>query len=106
MPLGNYVILKADTPERMHFTDHHIEIRPITDSLTRRTTPKNVALFDVDRLDGQPVNAQFSILAEGLYAKFETYLKDNLYRNYEFIVTQRGFGFQTRYTVEAIPLGK
>ena len=106
MPLGNYVILTQDTPERMHFTDHRLETRTITDSLTLKPTPKNVALFTVDRLNGQPVAAQFSVMAETLYAKFEAYLKDNLYRNYEFIVTQRGFGFQTRYTVEAIPLTK
>ena len=106
MPLGNYVILKADTPERMHFTDHRIEVRTITDSVTRGPKPVNCLVFTVDRLNGQEVNAQFSTMAETLYAKFEAYLKDNLYRNYEFIVTQRGFGFQTRYTVEAIPLSK
>ena len=104
MPLGNYVILKPDTGERMHFVEHRIEPRTVTDNVTLRPKAVNVLVLSVDRLNGQAVAAQFSTMSETLYAKLEAYLAGNVYRNYEFIITQRGTGFQTRYTVEAIPL--
>ena len=103
MPLGNIVMLKPDNPERMHFFDHRIETRTITDPVTRQPKLSNVLVMLVDRLDGAVVNAQFSTLAETLYAKLEPYLTGKLYQQYEFIVTQRGTGFTTKYTVENLP---
>ncbi len=104
MPLGNYVILQDGVPERVHLVAHTLELRDVTDSRTLLPTKKNVAIFNVDRLNGQPVTAQLSVMAEGLYAKLEAYLPGQLYRGYEFIITKRGTGFTTRFSVEAIPL--
>ena len=106
MPLGNYVILQSGIPERMHFTDDHIEVRTVTDNVTLKPKQVNVLLFSVDRLNGAAVAAQFSTMSESLYAKFAAYLTYKLYRNYDFIVTQNGTGYTTRYTVQAIPLTK
>jgi hypothetical protein len=105
-PLGNYVILQSGVPERMHFTDDHIEVRTVTDNVTLKPKQVNVQIFSVDQLNGAQVAAQFSTMSESLYAKFAAYLPNQLYRNYDFIVTQNGTGYTTRYTVQAIPRTK
>jgi len=103
MPLGNYVILKTDVPERMHFAGHRIEARTVTDNVTLKPKEVNVLVMTVDRLNGAAVAAQFSTMSESLYAQLEPYLKDWLYKNYEFIIVQRGHGYQTKYSVDIIP---
>ena len=105
-PLGNYVMLQQGTPERMHFSEIHTETRTVTDGVTGKSKPVQMMVATVDKHNGVAVNAQFTTMSEGLYAKFEAYLPDNLYRNYDFIVTQNGMGYTTRYTVTAIPLTK
>ena len=104
MPLGNIVILQAEVPERMHWTEHVIVDRDTTDPNTGRPTTRKILEFTVDRLNGVSVNAKFSTMAETLYAQLEPYLPNSVYRGYEFIVTKRGSGYRTKYTVDKIPL--
>ena len=103
MPLGNIVILEAGTPERMHFVDHIVVDRDITDPLTGRPGTRKVLEFSVDRLNGLPASAKFSTMSESLYGMFEPFLVGKLYRGYEFIVQKRGSGYQTKYTVDKLP---
>jgi hypothetical protein len=103
MVLQNYVILQAGAPARMHFYDHIIEVRTITDALTRQPQNRNVLVMEVDQLNGQPVSSKFSTMSEKLAGQFAAYLPDKTYRNYDFMITQRGKDFQTTYTVTAIP---
>lgn len=102
--LQNTIILEDGIPARLHFTDHHIESRTITEALTGRPVPRNTLVLDVDRLDGAPVQAILTTMAEGLAGQLEPYLKDKSYRTYEIIITQRGFGFTRKWTVQFIPL--
>ena len=104
MPLGNIVILEVGIPERMHFASHVIADRDITDPSTGRPGIRKVLEFSVDKLNGQPANAKFSTMSETLYAQLEAYLPNGIYRGYEFIVTKRGSGYRTKYTVDKIPL--
>lgn len=104
MVLQNIVTLTQSVPARMHFTDHAIENRTITDPVTLRPSPRQVLVFEVDRLNGQVVTAKFSTMAATLADQFAAYLPDKLYRGYEFLITVRGTGFQTKYTVEKIPI--
>jgi hypothetical protein len=103
MVLQNYVILQQGIPARMHFYDHIIEARTITDPLTRQPQNRNVLVFEVDQLNGQPVSSKYSTMSEKLAGQFGAYLPDKTYRNYDFMITQRGFRFETSYTVTAIP---
>jgi hypothetical protein len=103
MVLQNYVILEDGKPARLHFTDHTIEKRTVTDPNTGRPGIRNVLVFNVDRLDGRAVDARYSTMAEKLAAQFEPYLKDKAYRSYEIIITQNGEGFQRRWSVQFIP---
>jgi hypothetical protein len=101
--LVNHVILENGIPSRLHFTDHRIERRTITEPGTGQTVIRQVLAFTVDRLDGRAVEAELSTMAEKLAGQFEPYLKDKSYRNYEVIITQIGEGFQRRWTVQFIP---
>ncbi len=104
MPLGNYVIFDEGVPERLHFSDHQKRVKTITDPQTGRPRTINAVDFTVDRLNGQPVVSTLSIIQEGLYASIEPYLKERQYLAYDFIITKRGTGYQTKWTVEVIPL--
>jgi hypothetical protein len=87
----------------MHFTDHHIERRTITDPNTGLPSIRNVLVFDVDRLNGASVGALFSTMAEKLAMQFEPYLADKSYSKYEVIITQSGEGFLRKWMVQFIP---
>jgi hypothetical protein len=104
MVLQNYVILEDGKPARLHFTDHTIERRVITDAKTLQPVARQTLVLHVDRLDGRAVEASLSTMAKGLADQFEPYLKDKAYRNYEVLITQRGDEFQRRWTVMFIPL--
>jgi hypothetical protein len=45
-------------------------------------------------------------MSENLANQFRAYLDKQLYRRYDFLITMRGTGYQTKYTVEAIPIAK
>jgi len=103
MVLENYVILKPEVPARLHFTDHTKERRTTTDPKTGRPTSRNVLIFEVDRLDSREVAAKYSIMSEKHAGQFEPYLKDKLYRGYDFIITKHGESYLTSWSVAVIP---
>ena len=102
--LENYVILETGIPTRVHFTDHHIMKRTITDPLTGEPGTRNVLVFEVDRMDGRPVTAKYSTMSEKHATQFEPYLEGKVYRDYEFTITRTGEGFRTVYSVAVIPV--
>jgi len=104
MPLGNIVILQTGQPERMHFSDHTIETRTITDPASARPQVRNTLVMEVVILNGARVNARFSTMAEGLYSKLEPYLAGRKYLDYDFTITAVGEGFQRKYTVLVTPV--
>lgn len=103
MPLGNWVMLEEGIPERVHFVDHVLTVRDVTDRATGRTVTRNVAVMDVDELNGKPVTAQLSVMSEKLYAQLEPYIRDNSYKDYDFTLTKVGTGFRTEYSVQHTP---
>jgi len=102
--LENYVILETGVPSRLHFTDHHIERRTITDPGTGQPGSRNVLVFEVDRMDGRAVAGKYSIMSEKHAAQFEPFLKDKRYAGYEFTIVRTGEGFRTSYSVTPTPL--
>ena len=102
--LENYVLLETGIPTRLHFTDHTIQRRTITDPLTGQPGSRNVLVFDVDRMDGRSVVAKYSMMSEKHAMQFEPYLKDKRYRDYEFTITRTGEGFRTVYSVAVVPI--
>jgi hypothetical protein len=103
MPLQNWIMFTPGKPERMHFSDHHMERREITDPGTGRGSYRNVAIFEVDQLNGQPVGAQLSVIAEKLFSQMEPYLDGKKYLDYDFTITKSGAGYTTSYSVQVTP---
>ena len=103
MVLQNTIILQEGVPARLHFTDHRIESRTITEPTTGRPAIRQVLALSVDTMDGRPVSAEFSTMAEKLAGQFEPYLKDKSYRGYDFTITQFGDGFTRSWSVKATP---
>lgn len=103
--LVNHVILENGVPSRLHFTDHRIESRTITEPTTGRPVIRETLALTVDTLDGRPVNAELSTMAEKLANQFGPYLPDKSYRNYDFTITQFGEGFIRSWSVKVTPRG-
>ena len=103
MVLQNNVILQNGIPARLHFVDHRIEKRTITEPATGRLILRSVLALDVDELNGRPVVAILSTMAEKLAGQFAPYLDDKSYRNYDFTITQLGDGFTRSWSVKVIP---
>jgi len=103
MPLQNYVILEPGKPERVHFSDHHLERREISDPKTGRPTFRNVCVFDVDEVNGLKTPSQLSVISEKLFASLEPYLPGKEYLNYDFTITKVGAGFTTSFSVQVTP---
>ena len=101
--LENYVILETGIPTRVHFTDHHIESRTITDPQTGEPAKRKVLVFEVDSMDGRSIEAKYSTMSEKHAAQFEPYLGDKSYRNFEFTIVRSGEGFRTSYSITPTP---
>ena len=104
MVLQNYVELQEGVPARLHFRDHMIIAKTITDPITGGPGVRNALVFDVDRLNGVEIMSKFSTMAEKLANQFEPFLKDKSYTKYDFIITYQGSGFRRSFTVQPIPL--
>ena len=103
MVLENYVILTTGVPGRLHFTDHVIMARTITDPITGGPTTRNVLIFEVDQFNGKSVAAKYSIMAEKHASQFVPYLDDKSYRDYDFIITPVGEGFRRTWSMQVLP---
>jgi hypothetical protein len=103
MVLENYVILETGVPARVHFTDHIIEKRTITDPSTGLPATRNVLIFEVDRLNFKEVSAKYSTMSEKHALQFQPFLSERVYRDYDFVITKIGEGFRTSWSVQTIP---
>ena len=103
MVLENYVILVPGVPARLHFTDHHIETRTITDPVTGQPTSRRALVLDVDQLNGRLVAARYSTMAEKHAAQFAPYLPDKSYTRYDFTITATGESFRRSWSVQVTP---
>jgi hypothetical protein len=101
--LDNVVQLREGVPKRLHFTDHAIADVEIQDPLLQRPKMVTRLTFTVDEEDGSPVAKTFSVLSERLAGDLGPYLPERAYRSLEFVITRRGTGFATSYTVLRIP---
>jgi hypothetical protein len=103
MVLENFVTFVEGVPLRLHFVDHSLADRVITDPLTGLAKRITTLQMVVDEEDGLPVAKVLSITSENLASQIAGYLPDKAYRAYYFTITRRGSGFSTRYTVAVNP---
>ena len=103
MVLENYVKLTPGVPSRLHFADHAIVKKTITDPDSHRVKEVSALEFVVYRENGQAVSKSYSILSEKHALDFERYLKDKSYRMFDFAITVYGKGYLAVYSVEPKP---
>jgi hypothetical protein len=101
--LGNFIKLEVGKPKRLHFTRHEFVDKVIRDPLTGSAKTVRVLQFYVDYEDGQKVAKVFSVTSEKLAAALSPYLEGQRYTRLEFVITKKGEGFLTDYSVEVRP---
>lgn len=102
MVFSNYIKLEPGIPKRMHFTDYYYVQREIADREAGTTKKVWTHVFYVNEEDGQVVSKTFSIMSQKLWSALEAYEANNVYRDYDFIITQQGTGFYTDFNVQVI----
>ena len=103
MVLQNFVVLQPGIPAKLHFTDHTIAPRTITDPLTGVPTTRNTLQLIVDTLNDRPVLATYSTMAEKHAQQFAPYLPNKTYVKYDFTITMTGEGFRRSWSVQVTP---
>jgi hypothetical protein len=103
-PISNFVELKPGVKVRLHFSDHRIERRLITDPVRKVQVERESLIFYVDRIDGQPTSKMYSILSQKHAAEFAGYLEGKRYTRYEFVVVKDAAGFVPPRIDQVIPI--
>lgn len=86
MTLDNWVRLEPGVRTRLHFKDHRISEREITDPYWKTARTVRSLLFLVDRQDGAPVDKTLSVTSERLASEFEPYLEGKAYTLYDWVL--------------------
>ena len=100
----NYLELKQDTPVRLHFSDHYYVKRMIWDKDLGKEKPVESLVMWADSVDGGIAAQTFSVLSRKLYLQLSPYLPDSRFRDFDYVITKTGSGFETDYEVIAIPI--
>lgn len=99
----NYVKLEIGKPVRLHFIDHGIMDKIVTDPVLKWKKTVKSLVFKVDKMDGDQADTVFSMLSEKLWKEFEPYLEGQKYLNYEFVIVKDIAGFMPPRIVEVRP---
>lgn len=102
-PISNFVRLTPGVQVRLHFTDHKIARRQVTDPDTKRLVEREGLMFFVDKVDGIRVDKMYSILSERHSAEFAGYLPGKAYVGYEFIVVKDAPGYVAPRIAQVLP---
>lgn len=101
MVLQNYIELVPGKTTRLHLFNPRIERRTIRDGTTHLPKEANVLAFQVDELDGKPVQSTFSTLSEKLSVALKPWIDDKTLALRTVIITQIGQGYTADYNVQA-----
>jgi len=93
MVIENWVKLEPGRPKRLHFKDHVIASRQITDPIRGVPATRQGLIFYVDEEDGTRVDKMYSVLSEKHASDFEGYLPDKRYLGYTFVIIKDAPGF-------------
>ena len=83
-PISNWVVLVPGREKRLHFSDHRIVERAITDPWTHQPKVVQSILFWVDFEDGNPVSKSFSVISQRLAGELTPYLENKRYVHFAF----------------------
>jgi len=100
----SYVGLSPGIPLHLHFVDHGILNRIITDPVLGWKKNVKTLTFKVDRVNGKRADTTYSVISEKLKAEFEPYLVGEKYRRYEFVLIKDSAGTLPPRIVEVKPI--
>jgi hypothetical protein len=103
-PISNFVVLEPGVPVEMHFSDHSIVRRFITDPVRNVGVTRESLMFYVDEVDGSPADKVYSVLSQKLAGDFAGYLGDKSYRRYRFTLIKDAAGFVPPRIVTVRPI--
>jgi len=103
--IENFVKLRPGVEKKLHFYEHEIVTRVITDPILKMRKKVQSLVFLVDREDGVKVDKMYSIVSEKHAAEFAGYLPGKRYRRFEFVVVKDAPGFVPPRIVEVRPYG-
>ena len=101
--LENWVKLEPCKPKRLHFADHAIVERVITDPILKRPKKVRSLVFLVDEEDGRPVEKSFSVVSEKLFQELSAYLPGKRYTRYVFVIHKPAHKYAAPHVVAVIP---
>jgi hypothetical protein len=84
----NWVRLEPGKPVRLHFSDHNLAQRTITDPWFKGPKSVQSIVFRVDSVDGVAVDKVFSVISDKLRGDLQGYLPDKRYVNYDFVIVK------------------
>jgi len=91
-PISNFVVLRPGVPVTLHFTDHRIVKRTITDPIRGVPVERESLVLYVNRENGSPVDKMYSILSQKHAAEFAGYLEGKRYLAYNFTIVKDAAG--------------
>ena len=103
-PIMNFVVLKPGVPVTLHFSDHRVVSRPITDPVRGVAVERESLMFYVDEMEGRHADLVYSILSQKHAAEFAGYLPDKKYVGYRFTVLKETPGFVPPRIVNVTPV--
>jgi len=101
--IENFVKLKPGVQKLLHFYDHSIVTRVLTDPVLKLEKRVQSLVFLVDREDGVEVENMYSVVSERHAAEFAGYLERKRYRDFESVVLKPAPGFVAPRIVEVRP---
>jgi len=99
----NWVILRLGERKTLHFYDHALVTKTITDPVTGRTKSVQSLTMYVDLENDKKVDKMFSVISIKLAQAISAYIPDRRYRDYLFVIEKPIEKFAPPYLVEVIP---
>jgi hypothetical protein len=87
-PISNFVVLVPGVRVKLHFKDHQILVRSITDPIRKVPVTRESLMFYVDKIDGAAADKVYSILSQKHAAEFAGYLPEKRYVRYDFTIVK------------------
>ena len=103
-PISNYVQLLPGVQVQLHFNDHQVIPRFITDPIRNVSVERDSLVMYVDQVNGQKVSKMYSILSQKHAAEFSGYLEGKAYVRYNFVVIKDAAGTVPPRIVSVTPV--
>jgi len=102
----NWVILRPGERTTLHFYDHALVTKAITDPVTGRVKTVQSLTMYVDLQDDKKVSKMFSVISMKLAQAISAYIPERRYKEYLFLIEKPIEKFRPPYLVEVKPYGR